>query len=234
MSLVNYCKYLVDFVRFPGQTPESLRAIADGEGAFVQLERALADHGGAIVVCMHFGNWDLGAGATAARGYPVTVIAETFADARLDKMVVGAREKLGMRVVKLDSVSPSILRTLKRRGVLALLIDRPLPGKGVRVEFFGQTVEVPAGPARLALRSGAAVVPVGFPRRHPWRPGVEILADFSVVAVRTDDDEADVARLTQAIMTSHERFIRAYPEQWYMFREMWPSENNGRKRGNGC
>lgn len=222
MSLVNYCKYLVDFVRFPRENRDSLRAAVVGDESYARLEKSIEECGGAIVVCMHFGNWDLGAGATAARGYPVTVIAETFADARLDRMVVGARQKLGMRVVKLDRVAPSILRTLKQKGVLALLLDRPVPGDGVRVEFFGRSVEVPAGPARLALRSGAAVIPAAFARKHPWKADVTALTDFSIVPMRTGDHEADVVLLTQSIMTAHERFIRAYPDQWYMFRDMWP------------
>ena len=64
--------------------------------------------------------------------------------------------------------------------MVALLIDRPEPGQGVEVEFFGRTVEVPSGPARIALRSGAAVIPVAFPRRSNWRPTVDVLADFTV------------------------------------------------------
>jgi KDO2-lipid IV(A) lauroyltransferase len=176
---------------------------------------------------MHFGNWDLGAGAAAARGYPLTVIAETFADRRLDDMVTGARRRLGMEIVKMEKTGPSLLRALKRNGLLALLIDRPVPGEGVRVSFFGEDVEVPAGPARLALRSGAAVIPAGFARTRQNRAGVTALTAFIEPPVPTGDDETDVRALTQAIVSSHEQFIRAYPEQWYMFRPMWAAAPGG-------
>lgn len=220
-SLANYCCYLADFVRFPTLSTSGLVALVDGSESFKSLDRALERGKGAVIVCMHFGNWDLGAGAAAARGYPVTVVAETFADPRLDDMVTASRRRLGMQIVKMEKAGPSLLRALKNNGLLALLIDRPVPGEGVRVSFFGEEVEVPAGPARLALRSGAAIIPAGFARTWPNRQGVTTLSEFVEPPLSTGDDEADVRTLTQAIMAAHERFIRAFPEQWYMFRPMW-------------
>lgn len=226
-SLANYCCYLADFVRFPALAPATLMGLVDGAEGFAGLERALEGGKGALIVCMHFGNWDLGAGAAAARGYPVTVVAETFADRRLDDMVTGARRRLGMQIVKMEKSGPSLLRALKNNGLLALLIDRPVPGEGVRVSFFGEEVEVPAGPARLALRSGAAVIPAAFARTHANRGGVTTLSEFVEPPAPSGDDGADVRTLTQAIMAAHERFIRAYPEQWYMFRPMWREPAGG-------
>lgn len=227
-SLVNYCKYLVDFIRFPRLTPADITGAVDGEQEFDSLDRLLTYGKGAVVVCMHFGNWDLGAGATAARGYPVTVVVETFADHRLDAMVAGSRERLGMRLVKMEKAGPSLLRALKGNELLALLIDRSVPGDGVRVTFFGETVEVPAGPARLALRTGAAVVPAAFARTRPDRHEVKVLCEFGIRPQQTGDRQCDVRLLTQAIMDAHERFIRQYPDQWYMFRPMWESRGSGR------
>lgn len=220
-SLVNYCRYLADFVRFPSLSAEGLVQSVRGADAFGRLDEALARGKGAIIVCMHFGSWDLGAGAAAARGYPLTVVVETFGDRRLDAMVVGARRRLGMDVVKMERAAPSLVRALRRNGLLALLIDRPTPGDGVPVTFFGREVQVPAGAARLALRTGAAVVPTAFARDGHH---VVALADFTVDVAPSGDEAADVLRLTQQIMTAHERFIRAYPDQWYMFREMWPRQ----------
>lgn len=221
-SLVNYCCYLADFVRFPSLSPQLLSASVGGDESFRSLDCALERGKGAVIVCMHFGNWDLGAGAAAARGYPLTVVAETFADKRLDDMVAGARMRLGMTIVKMEKAGPSLVRSLRRNGLLALLIDRPVPGDGVKVQFFGEEVEVPAGPARLALRTGAMVVPTAFPRIRPRQMDVTTLTDFGITYARSGDEEADIRGLTQAIMHAHERFIREYPDQWYMFREMWP------------
>lgn len=221
-SLVNYCCYLADFVRFPNLGPEQLRRSCQSDEVHSGVRQALAAGKGAIIVCMHFGNWDLGAGAAAAAGFPLTVVVETFKDPRLDKMVVSARRRLGMQVVRMEKAGPSLVRALHHNGLLALLIDRPVPGEGVRANFFGEPVEVPAGPARLALRTGAALVPVAFARLHPRRPDVVALADFTIPVCPTGDEDEDVRRLTQAVLTAHEGFIREHPDQWYMFREMWP------------
>lgn len=231
-SLINYCRYLADFVRFPSLGRGDIVRLVTGRESFAALDHTLEQGKGAIIVCTHFGNWDIGAGAAAARGYPVTVVAETFSDPRLDRMVLGSRERLGMHVIKMEKAGPSMLRVLKQNGLLALLIDRPVPGQGVRVKFFGEDVEVPAGPARLALRSGAAVVPTAFARVSPNGIAVETLTDFSVRWQATGDEDEDVRQITQAIMASHERFIRRHPEQWYMFRELWPQD--GAAPSTGC
>ena len=224
-SLVNYFRYLADFVRFPSLSPEALRSAVEGADAFAALDRALERGKGAVVVCMHFGNWDLGAGAAAARGYSLTAVVEKFEDDRLDAMVVDSRRRLGMNVVKMEKAGPSLVRALRRNGLLALLIDRPVPGDGVKVRFFGEEVEVPAGPARLALLTGAQVVPTAFVRLTGNRQDVRTLADFSIDYSPTGDAAADVRNLTQAIMDVHEGYIRRYPDQWYMFREMWPNRS---------
>jgi lauroyl/myristoyl acyltransferase len=230
-SVVNYCKYLADFMRFPALHPEFIVESVRGSESFQQLDGALAEGRGALMVCMHVGNWDMAAGAAAARGYPVTVIAESFEDPRLDSLVVGARRRLGMNVVKLERLTPSLYRSLRNNGVLALLIDRPACRDGVRVQFFGQELEVPAGAARLALRTGAKLVPAAFVRTRPFAPEITVLTDFSIEPPAEGDEGAKVAALMQAVMNAHERFIRQHPDQWYMFRELWPQMPANASRG---
>jgi phosphatidylinositol dimannoside acyltransferase len=223
-SIVNYCKYLVDFVRFPGMSQSELIAEAESNGAYEGLAAALEKGDGAVITCMHFGNWDLGAGAAAARGLPITAVVETFADPRLDAMVSGGRDAAGMQILKMERASPSIARALKTGRALALLIDRPMAeGEGVEVTFFGEPVTLPAGPARLALMAGAPVVAVGFARTSPRSPSVKAFATFDFAPEPTGDRETDIRALAQAIMDEQEKIVRRFPEQWYMFREMWRS-----------
>ena len=224
-SLQNYCRYLVDFARLGSREPAGSAPLRDGDDAFAQLDTVLARGRGAVMVAMHFGNWDAGALAAAARGYPVSAVAERFSDERVTREVFAARERLGLRILPLERPGPSLLRALTNGGLLALLIDRSVPGKGVRVRFFGAEVEVPAGPAQLALRSGAALVPIAFPRVRRDAADVLVLADFSIDTTPGDDRTADIRRLTQAVMTAHEAFIRRYPEQWYKFGVMWAGDS---------
>lgn len=223
-SLQNYCRYLVDFARLGSQPAGEITALCDGDEVFSQLDAVLARGRGAVLVCMHFGNWDLGAAAGAAHGYRMAAVGERFSDGRVTAEVFGARERLGIRILPLDRPGPSLLRTLKQNGLLALLIDRSVPGKGVTVRFFGEEVEVPAGPAQLALRTGAALVPIAAARTRRQAAHVRLIADFSIDAAPTGDPAADVQRLTQEVMGAHEAFIRRYPEQWYKFGDMWASD----------
>jgi lauroyl/myristoyl acyltransferase len=93
----------------------------------------------------------------------------------------------------------------------------------VPVEFFGALAEVPAGPARLALRTGARAIPAVLAREPDHEEMIRPILDFDLHFQPSGDEEQDVRELTQQIMSSLERFIRQYPDQWFMFRPMWPA-----------
>ena len=116
-----------------------------------------------------------------------------------------------------------LLRTLRDGGLVGLLCDRDIVGNGVEVEFFGERTTLPAGPATLALRTGAALLPAavyGGPGRR-YHTGV-ILPP--VETVRTGRLRADVARVTQQVAHDLETLIRRAPDQWYLFQPNWPSD----------
>ena len=218
-SLANYLRYMVEFAASGSLSPAERLAVGVETPAFDGVDRGLAAGRGVLVAPMHFGNWDLAATNTAARGYTMTVVGESFGHPGLDDLIVSGREALGVRLVKMEKVGPSLVRSLRRNEMVATLIDRPLQEGGVRVRFFGEEVVVPAGPARLALRTGAAIGAVAFPRRGPGR--IDVLGNFDLDFEPSGDTDRDVQALTQAIMTAHEAYVRRYPEQWYMFREFW-------------
>lgn len=227
-SLQNYCRYLVDFARFPALSAGEILDVVDGDEHFERLQRQVGESGGVLAACMHFGNWDLGAGATGARGIPATAVAETFGDERLDEVVLGARRKVGLEIATLGSGAPSMLKALKRGRVLAVVVDRPTHGEGVTVTFFGKETQVPGGAARLALHAGVPVMAAAFPRRRRSAPNVTTWTDFGI-KVPAADAENRAQELMQSIFTAHEAFIRRSPSQWYMFREMWPADDGARR-----
>jgi KDO2-lipid IV(A) lauroyltransferase len=120
----------------------------------------------------------------------------------------------------MERAATGIVRAMRRNEILAILIDRPLTEGGVAVQFFGAETRVPEGPARIALRTGARVFPVSL---LPVADRVRAIVDFDVRQVHTGNMERDVQSLTQQIMISLERVIRQHPDQWYMFRRMWPA-----------
>jgi KDO2-lipid IV(A) lauroyltransferase len=216
----NYARYLVDMVRVPkSPAPELAEKVRYHD--WRPLDEAFAEGRGVIFILMHCGNWDLGGAALAARGYPMNVVARTFPHQRLNRLVVRTRQRHGLRVIPRERAAIGIARALLRNQGLALLIDEPEEESVVAVPFFGRLASFPAGPARLALRTGARMIPVAAVRADPSADDLLGLVDFTVRYTATGDDEADVRALTARVVAAHEAFIRAYPEQWFMFRPMW-------------
>ena len=216
-SFAYYGTYLVDFLRFGTLEPQAIAGAVDfNEWGALEAQRT---GNGIVFVTLHFGNWDL-AGAAIAQHMPLTAIADTFDNPAVDRVVVSARRRLGMRIIAAESPGPEVLRALRRNDVLAALADVPRAEGGVRVEFFGAPLDVPDGIARIALRTGAPVIVGGI-----WRKGpIATRYGASVETVHfqpTDDRSADVRGLTQAMMHALERLVLRAPEQWYIFRALW-------------
>ena len=222
-SFANYAVYLVDFLRFTTVTAEEVhRRVVFDEWDRLEAQRS---GNGIVFVTMHFGNWDLGAAAVAEHGIPISVIADTFGDPKLNDLVLGARRHLGMEILAAEPMGPSILRALRRNDVVAMLIDVPQQGSGVEVDFFDGPIAVADGPARIALRTGASVVAVMLPRidRGECVQGQIEPVPFTP----SGDQERDVRALTQATMRALEGMMRQHPDQWYIFRSLWVADRKG-------
>jgi KDO2-lipid IV(A) lauroyltransferase len=128
-----------------------------------------------------------------------------------------------MNIVPLGpSAGGEVLRALKDNHVLCLLADRDIEGAGIDVEFFGERTRLPGGPATLALRTGAALLPTAcyFKRR-----GISCVCRPPMVVTRRGKRlRDDVARLTQELAGELEVLIRAAPEQWHLQQPNWPSD----------
>jgi KDO2-lipid IV(A) lauroyltransferase len=222
-SFAHYGTYLIDFLRVGTLTRKSIARAIDFDD-WALLEGARAGHG-IVFVTLHLGNWDL-AGAAIAQRMPLTVIADTFGNPALDRVVVNARRRLGMQIVAAERPGPEVLRALARDSVLAAMADIPRLEGGVRVEFFGAPLDVPDGIARIALRADAPVIVGGA-----WRKGPTATRyDAAVEAVEyqpTGDRATDVQGLTQAMMHALERLVLRAPDQWCIFRSLW-REDAGR------
>jgi KDO2-lipid IV(A) lauroyltransferase len=217
-SFAHYGIYLIDFLRFSGLSSAKLheRVVFD---QWNRLDEALDGHG-VLFVTMHFGNWDMGAAAVADHGYPTSVIADTFSEPRLNELVLDARRHLGMQILPAERLGPRLLRALRGNEIVAALIDVPQGEAGVEVEFFGGTIAVPDGLARVALRTQASVVAATVPRLATWSD--KVTGDLERVHYApTGDQERDVRALTQAIFDALEGMVRRRPEQWYIFRSLW-------------
>ncbi|MDH3704461.1 MAG: phosphatidylinositol mannoside acyltransferase, partial [Acidimicrobiia bacterium] len=159
----------------------------------------------------------------AVQDLEVTAVVEPLEPPELFDWFVSFREALGMHIVSLEEpgIGSTLVNAINDAHVVCLLSDRLVGGAGVEVEFFGERTKLPAGPATLALRTGAAMLPVGVYQRtkgtHAWcRPPVP--------AEREGKLRADVQRVTQALAHELEILIRAAPEQWHLMQPNWPSD----------
>ncbi len=222
-SFRNYAKTIVDFLRFPHLQVDDIHEAISTQHGWENLEAALSKGKGVVVVSAHLGNWDLAGALMGSRGLPLHAVADRF-DPRMDQLINGTRQRYGINIIKMEVGSlKQIFAALKRNEIVLLLFDRPQPDEGVPVQFFGETAYLPAGPAAISLKTGAAIV-IGYCARRrgdktffgAFEPPIEY------EHLLTGDRERDIQIVTQEIVRRMEAIIRRYPDQWYMFRQMWP------------
>ncbi len=217
-SVIEYATYaanVLDFYRAPaGEIVQSTLLVDEGG----LLPKALARSKGSIFASGHFGNWDV-SGAKLASMMPLWVIQETFRDPRMNEILRRIRKSKDLNAVQMDQPMLPLLRGLLRGDSVALMIDRPTPGKGVEVKFFGRPTMVPAGVARLAYRADVPVLVGGARRDADGRH--TLISTGDVYPDRSQPEEAEIQRISSLVFAHFESLIRIAPEQWYMFRSMW-------------
>jgi KDO2-lipid IV(A) lauroyltransferase len=227
----NYGRYMAEFFYLPNASVEDiitrLEDTTPAPGWRGRLDAVRTSGRGVLFPTAHFGNWDAG-GVVVASFAPLHVIAETFPDPRLNALVVEQRAKLGMSVIHSEGSLRRILRVLQDGGSVATPVDRPLAeGDGVPITFFGRRCHVPGGTARLALKTGAYVMPGFVWNDEAYSSTYYGYAAEPILYAPTDDRDADVIALTQRIYAEIEQVVRQHPTQWYMFRPFWPAEGDG-------
>jgi KDO2-lipid IV(A) lauroyltransferase len=192
-------------------------AATDVEG-LDELRSALAGGSGAVIVTGHFGNWEIGGSALAARGIPLDVVAQRQANPLFDRLINDAREGLGMRVVMRGGATKASLRALRAGRAVALVADQDARSRGVFVPFFGRPASTFRGPAVLALRSGAPVFMGTAVRRPDGRYRVRVRR---IPVPPGDDPERRALELTAATAAALERAVREAPGQYFWHHRRW-------------
>jgi len=220
----SYARYWLEMFRLPRERPRSIERNFEIVG-YEHVEAALAAGRGAIAVTPHLGGWEwAGAWMASAKQQRLLVVVEPVEPPELFEWFVKVRSAMGMEVVPLgDDTATRTLKALRDNRVVCLVSDRDLTGGGIEVEFFGERTTLPAGPATLALRTGAPILPVAvyFERGRRHRAVVRPPLDTRRGAGRLRDD---VVRITQALAHELETLIRAAPQQWHLMQPNWPSD----------
>ncbi|GIT01170.1 MAG: lipid A biosynthesis lauroyl acyltransferase [Acidimicrobiales bacterium] len=220
----SYADYYLQSFRLPSMTTEQIVAGFSEEG-YERIAEARTEGNGVILAMPHLGSWEWAAHwLTLHHGVPVGCVVETLEPPELFDWYRSFRESLGMKVVGLGpSAGVETIAMLRENRALCLPSDRHVGGAGVEVEFFGEVTMLPAGPATLALRTGAVLLPVAI---YDHRGGCHGVVRPPVVAKREGRLRDDVARVTRALAGELEILIAAGPEQWHLLQPNWPSDRD--------
>jgi phosphatidylinositol dimannoside acyltransferase len=223
-AMRSYFRYWMEVFRLPAIPPERIVGEMHLANEHV-LRRALASGRGVIVALPHMGNWDHAGAWLVATGVPFTTVAERLQPEELFDRFVAFRESLGMEVLPLTGGEQAPFRVLQQRlragGCVCLVADRDLSASGVDVEFFGETARMPAGPAALALTTGAALLPVTMWYPEDSRTGWRARIHPEVTPPADGDRPTKVAVMTQALADAFAESIAEHPADWHMLQRLW-------------
>ncbi|HVM26804.1 MAG TPA: phosphatidylinositol mannoside acyltransferase [Mycobacteriales bacterium] len=210
----SYARYWCEVFRLPVMSQERIQSGMHLDDPGGLLHEATASDRGLVLALPHSGNWDHAGAWLVGQGVRFTTVAERLRPEQLYDRFVAFRQGLGMEVLPLTGGQPPfevLAERLRAGGTLCLLADRDLSSRGVGVDFFGARTRMPAGPAALALRTGAVLLPVTL----SFRP------DGWATVIHPPVEPTDVAAMTQSMADAFARGIAEHPADWHMLQRLW-------------
>lgn len=224
-SLASYARYWREAFRLPTMDHRKLGRELTVDG-IAHVWDALDAGRGAVVALPHSGNWDM-AGVWLVQNHGTfTTVAERLRPESLFNRFVAYRKSLGFEVIPLSGGERPPYQLLRDRlranRVVCLMAERDLTRQGVAVDFFGEPTRMPAGPAKLACETGAALLPV-----HCWFDGdgwgMRVFGPLDI-------SSGDVGVITQALADRFAANIAEHPEDWHMMQPQWIADLSDTRR----
>ena len=218
-----YARFTVELMRLPGlPADEPARLLHAGGGDDLRLmalwKKCREEGRGIIAVSGHIGSIEVFAGAYAQRGIPTYGLADDSAFPELFELLNRSRARWGITIIPWRKLR-DIFRVMRKPAILGMIVDWGYRADGIPVRLCGAWTTLPAGPATLAARTKAVIVPVVARREDDgrYRP---IMYDPIEAG---DGSPQDLERITQAIADALGAMVTEAPEQWYTFKPMWPA-----------
>jgi Kdo2-lipid IVA lauroyltransferase/acyltransferase len=222
----NLGRLLGVFSQFANANPQTLKRIIDCEG-LEHLDAAQRSGRGVILFTGHVGAWELTSFALSLFDHPLSFLVRRIDNPKIEKLIDRMRTGLGNRTIDKTSAARGMLQILKKGGTLGILVDlNTLDREAIFVDFFGVPASTTFMLAKLALRTGADVMPVFAPWDKQRRRFL-LKIDEPLVVDRTGDEEEDVRRLTQSFTSVVEDYVRRYPDQWLWIHRRWKTRPPG-------
>ncbi|CAM3698104.1 phosphatidylinositol mannoside acyltransferase [Tsukamurella strandjordii] len=218
-SARSYARYWRESFRLPAMDLEELGRRLDPFVDAPSVHEAMEAGTGAVLALPHSGNWDM-AGVWLAQHYGrFATVAERLKPESLFRQFVDYRESLGFEIFPTSGGEQPPMQALAERlrqgRPICLLGERDLAKHGVPVTFFGEPTRMPAGPAKLAIDTGAPLLPV-----HCWFEG----EDWGFKAGAPIDVSRGIEDATQRLAHAFEENIAAHPEDWHMLQPLWEAD----------
>ena len=213
-----------------GSSPSSarcaniLRRIPAASSATTDSSHYLAarDAGqGVLILTGHLGAWELSSFYHSLMGYPMSMVIRRLDNELVDRLVNDIRCQHGNTVVHKDDFARGLISAMRQGETVGILMDTNMtPPQGVFVDFFGTAACTASGMARVALKTGAAVLP-GFLLWEESSQSYVLHFGPQLELVRSDDNEADIVANTALFTRVLEDYIRQYPQQWLWLHRRW-------------
>ncbi len=217
----SYARYWVDALRLADLDDATIEAGFTHDGMH-HLRDAMDAGTPPILALPHLGGWEWAARWLNVQGWGVSAVVEELDQGELYEWFVELRQGLGMQVIPLGPhASAEVAAALAAGRIMCLLADRDISGGGIEVEFFGERTRLPGGPALMALRTGAPLLPTSV----YFRGGrCHAVIEPPLATERRGRLRDDVTRVTQDLALVMERQIRRAPAQWHLLQPNWPSD----------
>lgn len=188
------------------------------------IDTALQNGKGGIVVSGHFGNWELVGGCMARIGYPVTYVVTSQSNPLVENWLNRMRKSVNIEIIKRKDAIRGILGALKRNRIVAILCDQDAGKSGLFVPFFNQLASTPRGPALFHLKTGTPIIFMSA----PCQPDGTYQAIFEEMYFDdlTGNRESDEILIMAQITARLEKEIRRFPEQWLWLHRRWKTVQN--------
>ena len=226
-SLASYARYWREAFRLPSMDKEKLRErIEPCLWGSEHIQAGLDAGRGVVMPLPHSGNWDM-AGVWVVQHFGTfTTVAERLKPESLYQRFIDYRESLGFEMLPLTGGERPPFEVLAERlrdnRIVCLMADRDLSRNGVQVDFFGEVTRMPAGSAKLAIETGAMVLPT-----HCYNTPDSWVFD---VTGPLDTSSGDVAVITQKMADRFARNIAAHPADWHMMQPQWLADLSDERR----
>lgn len=215
---INFGKYLADFLRFSKIDKDFIEKKVKIEGLEF-VDQALKQSKGIIIISAHLGNWELAGAIMGILGYKIIGVVLPHSDKRVSDFFNNQREIKNMEVCSVGKAAYACLMALKQNKMIALVADRDFTEHGLVIDFLNKKVLLPKGAAAFHLKTDAPIIPSFLLRCEDDTFKFKFGLPFKFNL--TGEKEKDIEIIIKTYIGTVEKYIKTYPEQWFMFRKYW-------------